>query len=29
VPFALMLKQIAYDTVRVLLMGVAVAWINR
>jgi len=29
VPFALALKQIGYDTVRVVLMGVALAWINR
>jgi hypothetical protein len=29
IPFNLMIKQIAYDTVRVLLMGVTVAWINR
>ncbi len=29
VPFALAMKQIAYDTIRVLLMGVTVAWINR
>src|SRR5882672_4124412 len=28
VPLALAIKQIAYDTVRVLLMGVVVAWIN-
>lgn len=29
VPFALAMKQIVYDTVRVLLMGITVAWINR
>lgn len=29
VPLALAIKQIVYDTIRVLLMGVAVAWINR
>ena len=29
VPFALALKQIGYDTVRVVLMGVTLAWINR
>ena len=29
VPLALAMKQIAYDTIRVLLMGVVVAWINR
>jgi hypothetical protein len=29
VPLALAIKQIAYDTVRVLLMGLVVAWINR
>jgi hypothetical protein len=29
VPFALALKQIAYDTIRVVLMGVVLAWINR
>jgi hypothetical protein len=29
VPFALALKQIVYDTIRVVLMGVTVAWINR
>jgi len=29
VPFALALKQIVYDTVRILLMGVVLAWINR
>ena len=29
VPFALAIKQIVYDTIRLLLMGVAVAWINR
>jgi hypothetical protein len=29
VPFALALKQIGYDTVRVVLMGVVLAWINR
>ena len=29
VPLALALKQIAFDTVRVLLMGVVLAWINR
>ena len=29
VPLALALKQIGYDTVRVVLMGVVLAWINR
>ena len=29
VSFALALKQIVYDTIRVVLMGVTVAWINR
>ena len=29
VPFALALKQIVFDTVRVVLMGIVVAWINR
>jgi hypothetical protein len=29
VPFALALKQIVYDTIRLVLMGVALAWINR
>jgi hypothetical protein len=29
VPFALAVKQIAFDTVRVVLMGVVLAWINR
>jgi hypothetical protein len=29
VSFTLALKQIGYDTIRVLLMGIAVAWINR
>ncbi len=29
VPLALALKQIVYDTIRILLMGVVVAWINR
>jgi hypothetical protein len=29
VSFALAMKQIAYDTVRLLAMGVVVAWINR
>jgi hypothetical protein len=29
VPFPLALKQIAYDTIRVVLMGVVLAWINR
>jgi hypothetical protein len=29
VPFALMAKQIVYDTIRVVLMGVVLAWINR
>jgi hypothetical protein len=29
VPFALAIKQIIYDTIRVLLMGVVLAWINR
>jgi hypothetical protein len=29
VPFALAIKQIVYDTVRVVLMGIVLAWINR
>jgi hypothetical protein len=29
VPLAVAIKQIVYDTIRVLLMGVVVAWINR
>jgi hypothetical protein len=29
VPLALALKQIVYDTIRILLMGVVVAWIYR
>jgi hypothetical protein len=29
VPLALAIKQIGYDTVRILLMGVVLAWINR
>jgi hypothetical protein len=29
VPFALALKQIVFDTVRVVLMAVVLAWINR
>jgi hypothetical protein len=29
VPFALAMKQIVFDTVRVLLMGIVVAWIYR
>jgi hypothetical protein len=29
VPLALMLKQIVYDTIRILLMGVVMAWIYR
>ena len=29
VPFALALKQIVFDTIRVVLMGVVLAWINR
>jgi len=29
VPLALALKQIVYDTIRVVLMGIVVAWINR
>lgn len=29
VPFVLAIKQIVLDTVRVLLMGVVLAWINR
>ena len=29
VPFALAIKQIVYDTIRLVLMGIAVAWINR
>ena len=29
VSFAVALKQIVYDTIRLLLMGVTVAWINR
>lgn len=29
VPLAVAIKQIVYDSIRVLLMGVVVAWINR
>jgi len=29
VPLMLAMKQIAFDTIRVLLMGVVLAWINR
>ena len=29
VPLVLAMKQIVFDTIRVLLMGVALAWINR
>ncbi len=29
VPLELALKQIGYDTIRVVLMGIVVAWINR
>ena len=29
VPLVLALKQIVFDTIRVLLMGVVLAWINR
>ena len=29
VPLALALKQIVYDTIRVALMGIVLAWINR
>ena len=29
VPLALALKQIVYDTIRVVLMGIVLAWINR
>jgi hypothetical protein len=29
VPFALAIKQIVYDTIRVVLMGIVLAWINR
>jgi hypothetical protein len=29
VPLALALKQIVFDTIRVLLMGIVLAWINR
>src|SRR5436309_16063352 len=29
VPFALAFKQIVFDTIRVLLMGVVLAWINK
>ena len=29
VPLALAVKQIVYDTIRVMLMGVVLAWINR
>jgi hypothetical protein len=29
VPLALAMKQIVYDTIRVVLMGVTLAWINR
>jgi hypothetical protein len=29
VPLVVAIKQIVYDTIRVLLMGIVVAWINR
>ena len=29
VPFVLAIKQIVFDTIRVVLMGVVLAWINR
>jgi len=29
VPLAVAIKQIVYDSIRVLLMGIVVAWINR
>jgi hypothetical protein len=29
IPFDLAIKQIVYDTIRVVLMGVVLAWINR
>jgi hypothetical protein len=29
VPLALALKQIVFDTIRIVLMGIALAWINR
>jgi hypothetical protein len=29
VPFALAIKQIVYDSIRVMLMGLVLAWINR
>ena len=29
ISFAVAIKQIVYDTIRLLLMGVTVAWINR
>jgi hypothetical protein len=29
VPLVLALKQIAYDSIRVILMGIVLAWINR
>jgi hypothetical protein len=29
VPFALAIKQIALDTIRVVLMGIVLAWINK
>jgi hypothetical protein len=29
VPMALAIKQIVYDTIRIVLMGIAVAWLNR
>jgi len=29
VPLAVAIKQIVFDTIRVVIMGVAVAWINR
>jgi hypothetical protein len=29
VPLALAIKQIVYDTIRIVLMGSAVAWLNR
>jgi hypothetical protein len=29
VPLALAIKQIVYDTIRIMLMGIVLAWINR
>jgi hypothetical protein len=29
VPLTLVIKQIVFDTIRVLLMGIVLAWINK